>query len=214
MINFEKSSENAWLKPFFSQLTKDRPNTDLDQVFHGITIICFNYDRCIEHYLIHVLQQAYSIQAEEAARLVKLLEIYHPYGTVGELKTSLNPSGVAFGATLNTNGYIQAVQNIRTFTEQVEDEDSLTRIKHAITNAETIIFLGFAYHKQNMEILKPISKERAVNAIFGTAYGISVHEAFELKPLVRKMFQTKNSKIKIDLTLKCGQLLQEYQISF
>jgi hypothetical protein len=211
MIDFDNLN-NHWLKPFFSQLIRDLRKPDLDQVFRGITIICFNYDRCLEHYLIHALQKAYDIPANEAARLAKLLEIFYPYGKVGNLKTELNQNGVAFGANLNPDGFIQAVQGIRTYTEQVEDKESLSRIKLAIKNAKTIVFLGFAYHSQNMDILRPTAKRGQVNAIFGTAFGISDYRAREASELAENLTRGGTGIIQINNTLKCNRLLIEYPI--
>jgi hypothetical protein len=213
MINFNKLQDH-WMKPFFKQLTDRRRKSDLDQIFSGITIICFNYDRCIEHYLIHALQELYAISANEAAKLVELLEIYYPYGKVGKLKTELGQPGVAFGADLGINEFIQAVQGIRTYTEQVEDEGSLTRIKRAITNAKAIVFLGFAYHSQNMELLGSAPGQRGeANAIFGTAFGMSDHNAKVASDLAQKLTRGYTPMIEIDSNLKCGQLLKDYQMS-
>ena len=42
-----------------------RPAQDADQVFSNLAIICFNYDRCVEQFLIHWLARAYALQFEE-----------------------------------------------------------------------------------------------------------------------------------------------------
>jgi hypothetical protein len=215
MINFNKLKDH-WMKPFFKQLTDRRRKSDLDQIFSGITIICFNYDRCIEHYLIHALQKLYSITPQEAARLVGFLEIYYPYGKVGKLKTvSGQSSGVAFGAELGLNEFIQTVQGIRTYTEQVEDEGSLTRIKLAITNAKAIVFLGFAYHSQNMELLgSAFDKRGQVNAIFGTAFKMSDHNAIEAGRLAKRLAaEGYPSTLEINNKLQCNTFLEHYQMS-
>ena len=215
MINFNKLKDH-WMKPFFKQLTDRRRKSDLDQIFSGITIICFNYDRCIEHYLIHALQELYSITPQEAARLVGFLEIYYPYGKVGKLKTVLSLSGgVAFGAELGLNEFIQTVKGIRTYTEQVEGEGSLTQIKSAIHYAKAIVFLGFAYHSQNMELLGiGVSQRGEANAIFGTAFGMSDHNAIEAGRLAKHITaQGYPSTLKINNKLQCNTLLEHYQMS-
>ncbi|MBT5868651.1 MAG: hypothetical protein HOH38_07430 [Nitrospinaceae bacterium] len=212
MIDFENLN-NHWLKPFFTQLIAGRQKAHLNEIFRGITIICFNYDRCIEHYLIHALQKAYFIPPSEAAKLVSLLEIFYPYGKVGELKTDLNPNGVPFGADLNVDKFIQTVQGIRTYTEQVEDENSLVRIKRSITNANAIVFLGFAYHPQNMEILKPDNIKELTTNIFGTAYGISDHGTKEVANLTKTLTIGNIANIEINNKLKCEPFLKHFQLS-
>jgi hypothetical protein len=73
----------TWYLPFFQLLTENLRNEDVDTIFDNVSIITFNYDRCIEHYLYHAIQNYYAIVDVE--RLMKRLKIYHPYGVVGSL---------------------------------------------------------------------------------------------------------------------------------
>jgi hypothetical protein len=210
-IDFDRVNK-SWLKPFFKQLTLGRPKPDIEKVFEGITIICFNYDRCIEHYLIRVLNKAYSIDLKDAAKLVASLEIYHPYGTVGELHTPLNPQGVAFGAELKREGLISAAQGIHTYTEQIEDQNTIDKVKQAIANAKSLVFLGFAYHKQNIDMLKP-DKPGRISSIFGTAYNLSDYNVTEVKSRVRSLAHGEIPILEIDSkNLMCGPFLDHYEM--
>ncbi|MGB5746556.1 MAG: hypothetical protein WBM69_06215, partial [Desulfobacterales bacterium] len=80
-INFN-SIENTWYTPFFQLLTENCEKNDLKDRFETITLIIFNYDRCIEQYLYHSLQNYYGISEGEADEFVKKISIYHPYGIV------------------------------------------------------------------------------------------------------------------------------------
>lgn len=211
MIDFTRLND-AWLTPFFAQLIDRRQKSDLDNLFNGITIICFNYDRCIEHYLIHALQRAYAIPQDQAASIVSNLEIYHPYGTVGNLNSSQNGDAVEFGGELYGSQLIGAANSIRTFTEQVEDEKTLAKLKQAIMNAQSIVFLGFAYHLQNMEILKPAHRGNVQN-IFGTALGISDHGAKETETRLKSLTALRSNMIEVNNSLKCKPFLEHYQLS-
>ncbi len=210
MIDFEKSNE-AWMKKFFSQLTRNRPKSDLENIFDKITIISFNYDRCIEQYIFHALQNVYSIPDIEAFDLLESLEIYHPYGMVGKLKTNINQSGVPFGTKLQPQELIKAAEDIRTYSEQVKDKKSLDKIKDIIEVAEAIIFLGFAYHAQNIEILRPPQKTR-IKSVFGTALGFSDPDLEEVRKLVQK-FSNKVLKFEIKNKLTCSDLFTEHRLS-
>jgi hypothetical protein len=61
---------------------------------------------------------------------------------------------------------------IRTFTEQIADDSLQTTIHDRISNAETLLFLGFSFHEQNMQLIRP-SSECQAKQVLGTAFGIS-----------------------------------------
>lgn len=63
-------------------------NSDVDNVGSNITIICFNYDRCIEMYLEHAIVNAFrDVPADRARQIVARINIIHPYGSLGNLKS-------------------------------------------------------------------------------------------------------------------------------
>ena len=67
-------------------LVRGVPKENVSQIFDNVSFIVFNYDRCIEHFLLFVLQNAYGISDREAGKiLVEKLRIIHPYGVVGDI---------------------------------------------------------------------------------------------------------------------------------
>jgi quinolinate synthase len=48
----------------------------------------------------------------------------------------------------------------------------VARLATEVTRADTIVFLGFAFHTQNMLILKP-AQQMLPKDIYGTAFGMS-----------------------------------------
>ena len=113
-------------------------------VFENVTIICFNYDRCIEQFLTYWLISVYGISYGDAQELVAGLKILRPYGAVAPLPIG-GGAGVDFGANLRFLDLRPLIQNIKTFTEQIGDENVMSEIRSAVAGAETIVFLGFAY---------------------------------------------------------------------
>src|SRR5207249_1489202 len=139
-------------------LTEGIRTSDVHRIFGNVSFICFNYDRCIEHYFFYALQNYYGIKAEEAQQIMRSVPIVHPYGRVGPLPWE--PSGgVSFGAKLTAPGLLEVTQQIRTFTEEARDENLGLEIQRLIDQAEVIVFLGCAYHSLNLQILKS-PKER------------------------------------------------------
>jgi hypothetical protein len=140
------------------------------EIFDHVSFIIFNYDRCVEYFLLHSLQKLYGIPEEEASFLDDL-RIVHPYGLVSELRSRMCPDGLPFGCTDGLD-YVSLTGNIKTYTEQVAAADLLSNIEAEMRKAECLVFLGFAYHSQNMQLLTP-SKAMPHKPVFGTAYKMS-----------------------------------------
>lgn len=204
--------DNTWYVEFAKMLTVGRRKEDLGDLFDEISIVCFNYDRCIQHFLIHALVLLYSIRQEEAEAVVSSLEIYHPYGTVGELQTNLNPQGTPFGDRVDGETLLRLSNGIRTFNEQVDDAETLNALKSNIADAETLVFLGFGYHEQNMELLQPAEKGRIQRA-FGTARNISEFDCIQVRNKISNLGKREFQIMQIDKKLMCINLFQEFQMN-
>jgi len=110
----------TWYSPFFQLLTENVRNEEVDSLFDNISIITFNYDRCIEHFLYHAIQNYFAFN--DIARLMPKLRIFHPYGVVGPLPWQ-DPRSVSFGGVGRNRNWIDIANEIRTFTERVEGTD-------------------------------------------------------------------------------------------
>jgi hypothetical protein len=72
---------NTWFVKFMYMLGRGVPKENVRQIFDNIAFISFNYDRCLEFFLIHALRKLYRIEEAEASSIVGDLHIVHPYGT-------------------------------------------------------------------------------------------------------------------------------------
>jgi len=173
-INFD-DIKNTWYIPFFQLITGDCTANELEERFKLITLIIFNYDRCIEHFLFYALIEEYDISFDKALELIQKINIYHPYGKVGDILYPHNQfieliltnidgenfhvsslqsiEGTMFGEDEPTPEKLSRIaNNIKTFTESTDDETSQA-IKKDILLAGRLIFLGFAFHELNMKII-------------------------------------------------------------
>lgn len=148
---------DTWLVKLMRLLVRNRPHADRTKFFDQSAFVIFNYDRCVEHFFIHALSKFYSIPVEEASEIVSKAPFYHPYGTPGLLNK------VPFG--MERADWANLASEIKTYTETVEAGD----IKQAIKDADQIVFLGFAYHDQNMSLLAN-DDSLLTKTIVGTAY--------------------------------------------
>ncbi len=179
-----------WYKEFSETLFEGVSAEEVETIFDNITIVCFNYDRCIEHYLGHAISLHYQIDLSEAAGIVsERLRIFHPYGTVGELVRPNSPKGLQFGQMVGGAGLIKAANRIRTFTEQ-RDQGMMDAIQAEVSGAETMVFLGFGFLPDNMEILRP-SVPTNVKRIIATALGELASNREEIK---KSLFRLSNSE--------------------
>lgn len=162
---------NSWYSSFFNKLTEQVRKADVEDIFSNVSIITFNYDRCIERYLVQALSEYYDLTTEHAGRVVSTLRIYHPYGQVGRLHFQHGDAhAVPFGAD-NAN-YYELAKQVNTFSEGLSDNEMLVHLHDEVKTANSIVFLGFAFHPINMKLLTPDHPTQA-RRIFATTLGLS-----------------------------------------
>lgn len=161
---------DTWLGKLFSILQEDIRREGPQHLFDGISFISFNYDRCIEHFLYHAVQKLLSLSADDAARVASGVQILHPYGSVGPLRWQSPGRFVDFGDDqLYTSHLRKAAENVQTFTERVSDEALLQELRTEMGTARRIVFLGFGFHNQNMDLLRPETTANAAE-VFATTF--------------------------------------------
>lgn len=186
----------------------------LENRLSSITLIVFNYDRCIEHYLYHSIQNYYGLYADDASSLVSSMKIYHPYGMVGSLPWTGVQTQMKFGAEPDVQDLIRLAGQIKTFTEGTDPEESdIREIRNQVANADTLVFLGFAYHKQNLDLLQlspDLKNSRKRIHCYGTTVNIS--EA-DLNVITSELEKLHNAILipNEDRNLKCRDLFNTYR---
>jgi hypothetical protein len=168
----------------------------------------------LEHFLFHSVQNYYRIDANSASELIQQIKITHPYGVVGKLPWQASGVRITFGATPDPKAIIQIAGQIKTFTERIEDETSRDAMRSQLEEADTVVFLGFAFHPMNMELITP-EKTSSARRAFATAKGISVVDMRVVQSDVENMLRQGPGKLSpIDVhvrnDLTCAGLLGEY----
>lgn len=143
----------------------------LGEAFSRVAFVNFNYDRCLEQYLYSTLVHHSGLAPAAAAAVVDGLDIWHPYGTIGPLNWSSKfepgESRVEFGSDPERLWLERQATSIRTFSEErgtTEDQE----IKAALRDAAQIVFLGCAFHRQNLRLIEPADTQ--FEAAYGTCY--------------------------------------------
>jgi hypothetical protein len=207
----------SWFQPFMF-LLQDRTKRDesLDTIFSNTKIINFNYDRCVEHFLWWALQQLFLIDEQRATSLLQTLPIIHPYGTVGELPWQ-GGLRVAFGERPVNQRLIDVSNRIRTFNEQIAEQETLTKMAEWMSEAERAVYLGFHFHDQNVEVLRTIAPARGgtVN-VYATAVARSISDVRIIEERIRNGLAARGGSwnIFVEKDVDCVGLFTEYGTAF
>ena len=167
-------ASESWLAYLLRDLTRGLTSANLEDAFRNLHIINFNYDRCVELFTFLWFQQVYGLDEARSARLLKNLKIYHPFGTIGDLPFQNSATHTAFGGEVDGHRLASILPRIKTYSEAVKVETDLFSAKDALGHADRVVFLGFAFHEQNMQLMQ-VGPEflRASLQCYATTCGIS-----------------------------------------
>lgn len=215
-VDFQRS-QDTWFNAFFQLLCLNAQEEDLPGRLSRVRIITFNYDRTLEHYLYHSIQNYFGTKPERAAEILSHLSIFHPYGKVGSLPWQNSGISVSFGGELYSSELSQVAEALRTFTEGTSEKDSnIDLIRESMFEAETLVFLGFAFHELNLQLLfgKPTEAPvRHSSQVFGTAMGLSESNKRAIAAELAYLGRFNSTQITLRRELSAAQLLPEYSRS-
>lgn len=201
----------AWLTPFFQLLTENCPLPLLPERLKSTAFVIFNYDRCLEQFLFHSLQNVYGVTEQQALDLTRQLTILRPYGSVGALRSLGSGRSIPFGGEPDASQLLELALGVKTFTEGIDPAKSdIQTIREAVTSTQKLVFLGFAFHPSNIDLLFPL-ETRAVNGtstrVFFTDKGLSSSATDDIcSELERRV----TSSIEHGLQTSCFDLFTEY----
>ena len=209
--------ESTWFNEFWQIMTENCQSEDLENRFSSISLIIFNYDRCVEHFIYYSLKNVYRLSDEQTANIVSAIDIYHPYGVVGNLPWQNRQDSIDFGGEPDHHLLVRLASKIKTFTEGTDPSSSeITKIRNSMLNAEIVLFLGFAFHKLNMQLITPdhsTGKGAKHTSYFATATGISDSDISEIQKEIKLLSKSGNTSIKLRNDRKCYGIFHEYKRS-
>lgn len=167
----DRASE-SWLAYLLRDLTRGYAKSDLADSISKITIINFNYDRCVQHFAYHWLQRIYDLSEAEAANICKGLKIYHPYGSLGHLPHEAGSGSVPFGAEVSPQRLVEIAARIQTYSEAVGELTEPSFVGSDLATARRLVFLGFGFHSQNIQVLGAGGGKRTTLRCYASTAGI------------------------------------------
>ena len=197
----------------FSCLRRTAKN-QIDQRLSQVAIVNFNYDRCIAHYLHGALQNYYGITSERAAEALSNMQIFHPYGSVGQLPWQNLRDGVEYGSNVGGEKLVRVSEGIRTFTEGIDpDHSNIVEIRRTLERARKVAFLGFAFHRLNLRLLFPglADGQQVLNRpTYATGYGISDADSEEIRNELSALGAVFRDRFYFRNHLTCAMLFREF----
>ncbi|TWC85704.1 hypothetical protein FB593_102558 [Rhizobium sp. SJZ105] len=158
--------DTTWIWTFAKALMNGVKVDDVACIEENISIICFNYDRCIEHYLEHALMRGFhELSLEDARKIVGQINIIHPYGWLGNL------GAFPFG---KADRFANMAENLITWSETISDPEVIEKLRSAVRSAHQLVFMGFGFAAQNMDLLntQPTGLPSSHTQVYSTGLGI------------------------------------------
>ncbi len=206
--------EDTWYTRFFQLVIEGCTADDLEERLSHLAFVIFNYDRAFEHYLFFALQNYFSVTEGRAAELVSGIEIYHPYGKVGNLPWLEPGNSIPFGGAPGSNQLLELSGQIRTFNEGTDPNSSnIDKIREVVSTSSRILFLGFAFHRMNMELLKSKMSPKTRRQCYGTAFGFSDPDCDHIRNDINSLAPVPMEEVFLENEHKCNELLNRYSRS-
>jgi hypothetical protein len=208
----ETRVRESWFQLLWSILeTGIVKSKNLDNIFDRFSVITFNYDRTLEHFLLVGLRQAYHLSEKDAAAIINAkLDIDHVYGQVADLPWQKG-HGFAFGRDPDANDLVLLWNRITTFNEEISDQQLLKKLADKVSRAERIVFLGCHFHEQNMKLLAAPAADK-INTVYATAFRRSQPAITQIENQFREMLGARGgaASIHIDSRWGCKELFSEF----
>lgn len=199
-----------WLLELGKLMTAGVPRSRVHQCFENLTIVSFNYDRAIEHFLPYALITAYGMTLLEAQRIVsEHLKIVHPYGTIGRLPWQKGEGPDVEWGNENPWNMNSLLNQIRTPSELMANMRAVTELRNAMIKSQRIVFMGFGYHPQNIDLLIDTGFSHNPDVVAGIHGLAGPAQTTVVRMLRRKLNLDKDDRLMI-VNAKCFDLMRDY----
>lgn len=173
--------DSGWYQYLFNSLLIDGKPRFSD---NNLSIITFNYDRSLEAYLFTALKNRFRIKSEDAGSVLRGLPIMHVHGILGEYPE------FPYNAQCDNNdllGISQQIQIIHEISDRGDEfcNEVFQRAHDRLQSAQSIYFLGFGFHLDNIRRFRFFSKSGTEGKLLrATTLGL---EALEKSHLIETL---------------------------
>ncbi len=206
-----QGAEN-WLYQLAMLVTSGVPRSQAERCLDDLSIICFNYDRSIEHFLPHAFVMAFGMSLQEAQRLVGAkLKVLRPYGSVGRLPWQPGDTPDNEWGTENPWNIHNLAGNIRTLSEQQNNRQLIMGMQTAVASAKRLILLGFGFQPQNIDLLFDRGLSHQPEVLM-TLFDMSpTNRNAVIKTIRRKSGLERDDQLMV-MTARCHEMMRDYSM--
>ncbi len=206
------SLRESWYIPVGKKLLAGWDMSNIDNLLDNVTFIVFNYDRCLEQFLSMMIQSTCGVRPHYAlSGIIPRTRFIHPYGSLGPLPWQATQGEASRPFGQGDDAAIWDVsRNIKTFTESVESHVA-AEIKKAVREATTLLFLGFGYNQQNVDLITP-GDGSEVGQVLATAYKKFGHEDQSVQSIIRNIVGQGSPRI-LTNPGNCRAMFDSFQVT-
>lgn len=201
-----------WIYQLGQLITSGVPRSKIGQTLEQLTIINFNYDRSVEHFLPYALVMAYGIELKEAQQVIaEKLDIVHPHGSVGRLPWQKGEAPQAeWGVEQPWNIHAIAAQ-LKSLNERSADRNALRDIRLSVASAKRLVFLGFGFQPQNVDLLFENTLSHNPEVLIST-YSMSSGNAATVAQMIRRLAGLESADQLMISPGKAWEVLRDYSL--
>ena len=169
-------SRPHWYEFLANRLEVGTPRFDENQ----LSVVTFNYDRSLEHYLYKVLLTRCGGGDTEAFGLLTSIPMIHVHGTLGAY-SPLGGDGRPYTQEVTAETVRMAAGDIRIVSDADVETEQFQTARTLLKQAERIYFLGFGFQSDNVRRLEVFNEEwtpelRNKVLVGGTTVGIGAKD--------------------------------------
>ncbi len=204
--------QDTWLYQLGQLVTSGVPRSQVEKCLDDLSIINFNYDRSIEHFLPHAFAMAFGMSLKEAQAIVATrLRIVHPYGTVGRLPWQKGEAADCEWGSEQPWNIHNLSSLIRTSKEVQRDQQMLMQIRGAVSSAKRIAFLGFGFQPQNVDLLVDYGLSHNPE-IAVTVHGMSRTNRESVVRMIKRKFGVEHDELLLVIDGKCADMMRDFSL--
>lgn len=171
-VSGDEVNAKYFLEDLLPLVVRNHTVGDVVDSLKNLTFVIFNYDRCIERYILLWLSRNFDQDMGEVVK--QNVGFHHVYGQLDEYEFkdhfSLRTSNPDF--FLNPHSELPKIASrLKIFSEQ-KDAKVVSVINEKMLSARAVLFVGFAFEEQNMSLFKD-SRGPGSKSVFATSFGFS-----------------------------------------
>jgi hypothetical protein len=203
---------DTWLYQLARLITADVPRMQAERCLDDLSIISFNYDRSIEHFLPHAFVMAFGMTLQEGQRLIAAkLNVLRPYGAIGRLPWQLGDGPDLEWGTENPWNIHNIAGQIFTLSERQNNRQLIMSLHSAVATAKRLVLLGFGFQPQNIDLLFDRGLSHQPEVLMTLFEMAATNRNAVIKTIKRKAGLEKDDLLSV-MTARCYELMRDYSM--